>query len=61
MYSFGIPGYIIWSLHILLGLFLAYVGYLITFGQKVPSTIGIFLIIVGSLMIVYHAHLWFIN
>jgi hypothetical protein len=59
MYHFGLPGSAVWSMHILFGLFFIYLGYLIQEGKPVNKFIGTGLIVMGSLMMLYHAHLWF--
>lgn len=59
MYHFGLSGSAVWSMHILFGLFFIYLGYLIQEGKPVNKFIGTGLIVMGSLMMLYHAHLWF--
>jgi hypothetical protein len=59
VYHFGVPGTAVWSMHILFGLFFIYIGYLIQEGKSVNKFIGTGLIVMGSLMMLYHAHLWF--
>ena len=56
-YSFGIPGFAIWSFHIIFGFFLAYIGYMLLNKKDISQPLSITLIIVGTLAIAYHAHL----
>jgi len=57
-YHFGVPGYVIWILHIIVGLFLSYVGYEITYKRKINHNIGLLVLIIGVLVLLYHAHIW---
>jgi hypothetical protein len=57
-YNFGIPGYVIWMTHVLIGLLLIYVGYQTLYKQPINDKISILLIVMGSLAITYHLHLW---
>jgi hypothetical protein len=59
MYHFGMPGNVIWSMHIIFGLFFIYLGYLIQEGKPVNKFIGTALIVMGATMMLYHAHLWY--
>lgn len=58
-YNFGVPCSVIYSSHILMGLFFAYVGYLLIEGKKVNKWIAIALIVIGVLALLYHSHLWY--
>jgi disulfide bond formation protein DsbB len=58
-YHFGVPGSLIWTSHILFGLFFIYLGYLIQEQKPVSKFIGTSLIVLGSIMILYHSHLWY--
>ena len=60
-YSFGIPGIVIYALHIIAGLLLLYVGKNALDGNLMNRNIAILLIIIGSLAALYHAHLYFYN
>ena len=56
-YSFGVPSFLIWSVHILVGIYFAWLGY-----NMIPSKFklhGVILIVFGALMFSYHSHLWF--
>lgn len=57
-YSFGVPGFLIWSVHILTGLYFLWLGYLLNVTPKFKIH-GIILLILGSLMATYHLHLWY--
>jgi hypothetical protein len=61
-YTFNIPGVVIWTFHIGVGLLAVYYGYkMLT--QTVTSNeqrgIGLVLIGLGVLMLFYHMHLWY--
>ena len=58
-YNYGIPGYVIWTFHILFGLFLIYLGYLLLHKQHISENIAVIIIVLGSLASLYHAHLYF--
>jgi hypothetical protein len=59
-YHYGLSGKIIWSTHILLGIFYVYLGYLIVEQTKVINKYyGIALIVLGFLSTLYHSHLWY--
>ena len=57
-YNFGLKGPIIWMTHILIGIFFAYIGYLLMNNKPVPEYGGIVLLTLGLLAMVYHAYLW---
>ena len=59
-YSFGIPSFVIYLQHTLIGLYFIYLGY------KLIETIkyrihGVVLVSLGVLMFFYHAHLWYLS
>jgi len=58
-YSFGVPGYAVWTLHVVVGAFLLYLGYLLYNHKQVNQSIVIGLIILGVLVMLYHAHLFY--
>lgn len=60
-YHFGIPGYLVWTSHILIGLYLIYVGWVLYDKKKLDKYSPIILIVVGVLAALYHAHIWFID
>ena len=59
-YSFGVPGSVIWSFHIIFGLFLVYLSYMSLEGKcnEINKYVYIALLCVGVLAILYHTHLW---
>ena len=59
-YSFGVPSIAIWSVHILTGLYFLWLGYQLT---NIPSLKphGLLLLVLGALMMAYHAHLWYFH
>ena len=58
-YSFGVPGTVVWSSHILIGILLAYIGYLIVEKKHIDKYLGILLIVLGVLAAIYHLHIWY--
>jgi hypothetical protein len=58
-YSFGIPGPAIWLTHIIIGLILVYIGYNLLNNKEIGQPLIIGLIVVGTLVILYHAHLFY--
>jgi uncharacterized membrane protein len=59
MYSFGIPGYVVWIMHILIGIFLAYIGYALLNDKKIAQPFIIGLMVVGVMVVLYHSHLFY--
>ena len=57
-YSFGVSTEVIWSTHILMGLFFVYVGYELIMHKKLPVYISLIIVVLGSLAFLYHLHLW---
>jgi hypothetical membrane protein len=58
-YHFGVPGYLVWTSHILIGFFLIYVGWILYEKKRMDKYTPILLIVVGVLAALYHAHIWF--
>ncbi len=58
-YHFGVPVEVIWSTHIILGLYFLYLGYNLL--NTIFKNHGVILIIFGSLMSTYHSHLWYLH
>lgn len=58
-YTFGIPGWIIWGVHVGIGLFLLYLGYVMQTGKRIPQWSPILLMVLGAIVVVYHVHLWY--
>ena len=61
MYSHNVPGPAIWAFHISLGLFFIYIASLLRSGQNLPEYTGILFYSIGTLVIFYHAYLWYKN
>lgn len=57
-YSFGVPGPIIWTTHVLIGLYFIYLGNKILDDLEMKIH-GIILIVLGFLMILYHIHIYY--
>ena len=59
-YHYNISGPVIWIFHILLGIFLVYIGYVSIDGPyiRLPNYVYISLIVIGVLAALYHAHIW---
>lgn len=60
-YHFGISGQFIWGFHILMGLYFAFIGYKMLNNQKITQFEALYIMFIGILASLYHAHLWFIN
>lgn len=60
-YHFGIPGPLIWAFHILFGIFIFYLGYQAITTKKISKASSAVLIILGSMAVLYHVHLWLYN
>jgi uncharacterized membrane protein YukC len=42
-----------------MGIFFAYIGYLMIEGKKIDKWISISLVVIGVLALLYHSHLWY--
>lgn len=60
-YHFGVPGYAVWTSHILIGLFLVYVGWVLYEKKRMDKYTPIILIVLGVLAALYHAHIWIVD
>ena len=58
-YSFGIPGPLLWTTHIIIGLLLIYIGYTLLNNGKIGQLLTILLIVLGSVALLYHGHLFY--
>ncbi len=58
-YHFGVPAIAIWSTHIILGIYFCIVGYMMLNNMKLPQIVSLSFIVMGVLMMLYHAHLWY--
>ena len=56
-YSFDTPGWFIWIFHIIIGIFLFYVGDKMLDGSSLDKPFAVALIILGVLAALYHLHL----
>ena len=61
MYHFGVPGNIIWFIHIVIGLTLAAVGYQLLRNRPLPDFIPMTFIVLGLAAATYHSYLWLMN
>ena len=60
-YHFGVPASLVWTIHILFGIFLLYLGYLIMEQKHINKYIGVLLIALGIVMALYHLHIWYVE
>jgi hypothetical protein len=58
-YSFGVPSELIWSSHILMGLFFVYIGYALIMHRKIPEYLSLIVVVLGAIGGLYHLHLWY--
>ena len=58
MYHFGVSSEIIWSSHILMGLFFVYIGYELIMHKKIPEYLALIIVVLGAVGGLYHLHLW---
>ena len=58
-YHFGVPKKVIWSLHILIGIYFICLGYIML--ETKFKIHGVILIILGALMSAYQSHLWILH
>ena len=57
-YSFNVPSEVIWSSHILMGLFFIYIGYELIMHKKIPEYLALIIVVLGATGGLYHLHLW---
>ena len=60
-YHHGVPGFVIWLTHILVGLLLIYVGYTTLHKEPLHQFISNLLMGLGTIVILYHGYLLFKN
>lgn len=60
-YHFGVPAVLVWSSHILIGILLVYVAYLIIEKKQINKWLGIVLLLIGLIGALYHAHIWYVE
>jgi hypothetical protein len=58
-YHFGVASEIIWTSHILMGVFFIYVGYEIIMKRRLPVYVALIVVVLGALGALYHAHIWY--
>ena len=58
-YNFGVSNEIIWSSHILMGLFFVYIGYELIMHRKIPEYLSLIIVVLGAMAGLYHTHLWY--
>ena len=58
-YHFDVPAVLVWVSHIIIGVLLVYIGYLIVEKKPIGKWIGITLIIIGIIAAIYHIHIWY--
>lgn len=58
-YHFGVPGFAVWTSHILIGLYLIYVGWVLYDKKRLDKYAPILLIVLGVLAALYHSHIWY--
>jgi hypothetical protein len=58
-YHFGVPSRVIWTSHILMGLFFIYIGYAILTRMRIPTALALVVVVLGALGGLYHAHIWY--
>ena len=55
-YHFGLPSSVVWGLHVVVGLFLTYVGMQLLDGM-VSRNVALTLLVLGVVATLYHTHL----
>jgi len=58
-YHFGVSNELIWSSHILMGLFFVYIGYQLVMHKKIPEYLALTIVVLGAIGGLYHIHLWY--
>ena len=57
-YHFGVPSWIVWMQHIIIGILLIYVGYIGINKGIISRNMSIVVLVLGVLAALYHLHLW---
>ena len=60
-YHFGVPGFAVWTSHIVIGFYLLYVGWVLYEKKRMDKYSPIILIVVGVLAALYHSHIWYVD
>lgn len=58
-YHFGVSNELVWSSHLLMGIFFVYIGYALIMKRKLPEYVALLIVVLGALGAVYHLHLWY--
>ena len=56
-YSFQVPGLVIWTSHIIFGVYFFWLGYKMLDERKMRVH-GVIILVLGALMALYHLHVW---
>jgi ABC-type transporter Mla maintaining outer membrane lipid asymmetry permease subunit MlaE len=59
-YSYGVPNEVIWTMHLIIGFVIAYVGYCQLNNYTISQMLALILIITGVLAMMYHGHLMYL-
>lgn len=57
-YQYNVPGWVIWVVHILIGLYLIYLGWLLLNRKPMGNYVAVSLFVLGVLALLYHLHIW---
>ena len=57
-YHYGLSGPVVWSMHIIFGIFFIYFGYTSLKNIRMPDYTYIGIIVIGVIAILYHSHIW---
>jgi len=60
-YSYGMPAWLIWAVHIIIGAGLVYLGRQVVRGEALPTNVGLGFVALGALQVAYHGHLWLLS
>jgi hypothetical protein len=60
-YHFGVPAVAVWISHILIGVLLIYISYLIIEHKSIDKWLGILLFVIGLFGALYHIHIWYVE
>jgi len=58
-YHYDVPKNLVWVAHIVIGLVIAYIGYLIINDRPIDKNYATALQVIGVIAALYHAHLWY--
>ncbi len=60
-YHFGVSNELIWSSHLIMGIFFVYVGYELIMKRKLPTYVALIIVVLGAIGALYHLHIWYEN